>query len=128
VSVCDLFSFDVLLRCSHKDTNTVFRLVNPVYLMNPVNGMEVYVFKVHVFTAGLYTKGIRVLTQKELIRGGGLRERARVRRHYGPLCSTLAAANSGSICIAVVLVSVSGGVIVLSSERLIAKQALWLCF
>jgi len=28
-------------------------------------------------------------------------ERARVRRHYGPLCSTLVATKSGSICIAV---------------------------
>ena len=28
-------------------------------------------------------------------------ERAGVRRHYGPLCSTLAAARRGSICIAV---------------------------
>jgi len=43
-----------------------------------------------------------------------LSERARVKRHYAPLCSTLVAAKSGSICIAVVLVSISGGVIVLS--------------
>jgi len=28
---------------------------------------------------------------------GGLSERARVRRHYGPLCSALVAANSGSL-------------------------------
>jgi len=60
--------------------------------------------------------------QKELIRGGGLSERARVRRHYGPLCSTLVDAKSGSICIAVGLVSVSGGVIVLS-ERLVGEVA-----
>ena len=42
--------------------------------------------------------------------GGVLSKRARVRRYYGPLCSTLVAAKSGSICITVVLVSVSGGV------------------
>jgi len=48
-----------------------------------------------------------------------LSERARVRRHYAPpLCLTLVAAKSGRICIAVVLINVSGGVIVLSSERL----------
>ena len=40
-------------------------------------------------------------TQKEQIRGVN----TRVRRHYGPLCATLVAAKSGSICIAVVLVS-----------------------
>ena len=57
-------------------------------------------------------------------------ERARVRRHYGLLCSMFVATKSGSICIAtksgsiciaVVLVSVSGGVIVLSSERLVGE-------
>jgi len=51
-----------------------------------------------------------------------LSERARVRRHYGPLCSTLVAAKSGSICIAVVLVSVSGGVIVLG-DHLVGEVA-----
>jgi len=54
---------------------------------------------------------------------GGLSEEERVRRHYAPLCSTLVAAKSGSICIAVVLVSVSGGVIVLSGERLVGEVA-----
>jgi len=43
-----------------------------------------------------------------------LSERARVRRHYAPLCSKLVAAKSGSICIAVILVSDIGGGIVLS--------------
>jgi len=33
---------------------------------------------------------------------GGLVERVWIRRHYGPLCSKLVAAVSGSICIAVV--------------------------
>ena len=47
---------------------------------------------------------------------GGLVERIRARRHCGPLCSKLVAAVSGSICIAVVSVSV--GVIVLSKELL----------
>ena len=49
-------------------------------------------------------------------------ERARVRRNYGSLCPTLVAAKNGSICIAVILVSVSGGVIVLS-ERLVREVA-----
>jgi len=59
-------------------------------------------------TDGLHSKGTRAHTQKELIQGGGggrLSERARVRRHYNPLCSTLVAAKNGSVCIAVVLVS-----------------------
>jgi len=95
--------------------NTVFRLVNPVY------DMDMYIFKVNVFTKqakdeynfvfcswfpriqragpppprgvyarsftapmftdGSFTKSTRAYTQKELIRGGGLGERARVRRH-----------------------------------------------
>jgi len=33
---------------------------------------------------------------------GGLSERAKVRRHYGPLCPTLIAAKSGSICVAII--------------------------
>jgi len=51
-----------------------------------------------------------------------LSERARVRRHYAPPCSTLVSAKSGSICIAVVI-NVSGGAIVLSSERLVGEVA-----
>jgi len=43
-----------------------------------------------------------------------LSERARVRRHCGPLWFTLYAVKSGSICFAVV--SISGGVIVLSER------------
>ena len=46
------------------------------------------------------TKGTRAHTHRELILGGAI-ERVRVRRHYGPLCSKLVAAVSGSICIAV---------------------------
>jgi len=81
-------------------------------------------------TGGEYAKSTRAHTQKELIRGGGggggggrggggggggLSERARVRRHYGPLCSTLVATKSGSFCITVV--SVSGVIIVLRSQK-----------
>jgi len=47
---------------------------------------------------GLYAKGTRAHMQKELIRWGGLSERARVRRQYAPLCSTLVATKSDSIC------------------------------
>jgi len=36
-------------------------------------------------------------------------ERAWVKRHYAPLCSTLVAAKSGSICIVVVVKVSSGG-------------------
>jgi len=64
---------------------------------------HIHTFHSHLsFIDGLYTKGTRAHTQKELIRGG-LSERARVARHYGPLCSTRVAAKSGSICIAVTL-------------------------
>ena len=52
------------------------------------------------FTDGSYTKGTRAHTEGTDPRGG-LSERARVRRHYGPMCSMLVAVKSGSICIAV---------------------------
>jgi len=42
---------------------------------------------------------------------GSLSERARVRRHCGPLCLTLVAAKSSSICIATVSVSFTVSVI-----------------
>jgi len=47
---------------------------------------------------------------------GGFSERVGVGRHCAPLCVTLVAAKSGSICIAVVLVSVSGGAMVSAHE------------
>jgi len=50
----------------------------------------------HLFLDGLCTKGAPAHTQKELIRGGVLSERARIRGHYGPLCPKLVAAKSGS--------------------------------
>ena len=42
--------------------NTVFRL------LGPVNDMDTYIFKLNVFTDGLYTKGIRAHTHMKLIR------------------------------------------------------------
>jgi len=41
--VCDLFLFDIFLRRSHKNTNNVFRMVNPVYVT------DTYLFNVNVF-------------------------------------------------------------------------------
>jgi len=66
----------------------------------------------------IFMKSTRAHTQQELICLGGLERASGVRRHCGPLCLTLVAAKSGSICIAVV--SVSGEVIVLS-ERLVGS-------
>jgi len=34
----------IFMRCNHKNMNTVFRLVNPIY------DMDTYIFKVNVFT------------------------------------------------------------------------------
>jgi len=44
VGACDLFSFDVFLWRSYKDTNHAFRLVDPVY------DMHMNMFKVNVDT------------------------------------------------------------------------------
>jgi len=64
-------------------------------------------------TDGSYTKSIRAHTQKQLIRGGARVSEWWSGGNVGLLCSTLVVAKSGSICIAVV--SVSGGVIVLTT-------------
>ena len=57
------------------------------------------IYKYYIQTVNL--QRAQAHTRRRNCPEGGLSQRARVRRHCGPLCSTLVAARSSSICIAV---------------------------